>query len=77
MEYHLEHHLFPAVPCYRLADIRAALDPDLPPRQTIIESCRDILRHRAAGWCGHGDNPLRRFLAGARFGKLLDNPAAK
>ena len=31
MQYHLEHHMFPAVPFYHLPKLRAALIHDLPP----------------------------------------------
>lgn len=31
MNHHLEHHLFPVVPYHRLADLQAALAPQLPP----------------------------------------------
>jgi fatty acid desaturase len=31
MQYHVEHHMFPAVPFYHLPRLRAALEHDLPP----------------------------------------------
>jgi len=31
MQYHLEHHMFPAVPFYNLAKLRAVIEHDLPP----------------------------------------------
>jgi fatty acid desaturase len=31
MQYHVEHHMFPAVPFYHLPELRAALIDDLPP----------------------------------------------
>lgn len=31
MNYHIEHHMYPAVPCYRLAELHRTIRPDLPP----------------------------------------------
>ena len=31
MQYHLEHHMYPAVPFYNLPKLRAAIEHDLPP----------------------------------------------
>lgn len=31
MQYHVEHHMFPAVPFYNLGKLRAAIEHDLPP----------------------------------------------
>ncbi len=31
MQYHLEHHMYPAVPFYNLPKLRAAIESDLPP----------------------------------------------
>ena len=31
MNYHIEHHMYAAVPCYRLGALRAAIEADLPP----------------------------------------------
>jgi len=31
MNYHIEHHMFAAVPCYRLGQLHAAIAHDLPP----------------------------------------------
>ena len=31
MNYHIEHHMYPAVPCYRLARLHSLIQEDLPP----------------------------------------------
>jgi fatty acid desaturase len=31
MQYHLEHHMYPAVPFYNLGKLRKAIEHDLPP----------------------------------------------
>jgi fatty acid desaturase len=31
MQYHVEHHMFPAVPFYQLPRLRKAIEHDLPP----------------------------------------------
>jgi fatty acid desaturase len=31
MQYHVEHHMFPAVPFYNLPRLRKAIEHDLPP----------------------------------------------
>ena len=31
MNYHIEHHMYSAVPCYNLADLHSAIKHDLPP----------------------------------------------
>lgn len=61
MEYHLEHHLYPNVPCYRLPALRAALRANLPPRRTLLQAWAEIWAHRGPGRCGHGPNPLQLF----------------
>ena len=30
MNYHIEHHMYAAVPCYRLGKLHAAIESDLP-----------------------------------------------
>lgn len=69
MEYHLEHHIWPNVPCYHLPEFRKVdhsnLSPVLPRQETLLEAWIFILLNRTPGRCGHGDNPLiklvRRF----------------
>ena len=36
MENHLEHHMFAAVPCYNMARLHRAIEPDVPARQTLF-----------------------------------------
>jgi fatty acid desaturase len=44
MQYHIEHHMYPAVPCYRLGALRRAIDHDLPPRPNgLVAAWREIL----------------------------------
>jgi len=31
MNYHIEHHMYPAVPCYKLASLHSVIQEDLPP----------------------------------------------
>lgn len=31
MNYHIEHHMYAAVPCYKLGQLRSAIESDLPP----------------------------------------------
>ena len=44
MNYHVEHHMFPAVPFYNLPKLRAAIAADLPPApHGLIATWREIL----------------------------------
>lgn len=44
MNYHTEHHMYPTVPCYRLAALHRAVRHDLPPCPRGIAACwREIL----------------------------------
>jgi fatty acid desaturase len=44
MQYHVEHHMFPAVPFYNLPRLRKALEHDLPPaRHGLFATWREIL----------------------------------
>ena len=58
MERHLEHHKYPSVPCYRLAELSQALGDRIPKPQTVWQAWRDILKKRKPGECGYGDNPI-------------------
>lgn len=45
MQYHLEHHMYPAVPFYNLPKLRKALEHDLPPAtHGLIATWRDLLQ---------------------------------
>lgn len=66
MEYHWEHHQWPAVPCYHLPALREALEksltgPVVPQRKTLFEAWRFILSNRTPDRCGHGPNPLQKL----------------
>ncbi len=39
MNYHLDHHMFPTVPCYNLKKLHAAIKHDLPPTPQGIWAC--------------------------------------
>ena len=44
MQYHVEHHMFPAVPFYHLPKLRAALEHDLPPApHGLIATWKEVL----------------------------------
>ena len=44
MQYHLEHHMFPAVPFYNLGKLRQAIGHDLPPApHGLIATWREML----------------------------------
>jgi fatty acid desaturase len=45
MEYHIEHHMFAAIPCYRLAAFSRFVADQLPPREWSIPRLRRL--HRA------------------------------
>jgi fatty acid desaturase len=42
MEYHTEHHMFAAVPCYNLHRLNRAIAHDLPPPKGMIGTWREI-----------------------------------
>ena len=44
MQYHLEHHMYPAVPFYNLGKLRKAIEADLPPApHGLIATWREML----------------------------------
>lgn len=47
MQYHLEHHMYPAVPFYNLPRLRKALEHDLPPApHGLVATWREMLAVR-------------------------------
>ena len=59
MQYHLEHHMFPAVPFYNLPKLRAAIAHDLPPaNHGLVATWRELfeIRRRVR------ENPDYRFV---------------
>lgn len=48
MNYHVEHHMYAAVPFYKLAALRRAIEADLPPAsESLAAAWRDILDAQA------------------------------
>jgi fatty acid desaturase len=48
MQYHLEHHMYPAVPFYNLPKLRAAIKHDLPPApHGLLATWRELLSIRS------------------------------
>ncbi len=44
MQYHVEHHMFPAVPFFRLGELRKAIEHDLPPApRGLVATWKEIL----------------------------------
>src|SRR5579859_716188 len=44
MNYHIEHHMYAAVPCYRLGQLHAAIESDLPPTPVgLFNTWKEIL----------------------------------
>jgi fatty acid desaturase len=44
MNYHIEHHMYAAVPFYNLKKLSKALEEDMPKRGSLIKSYQDIIR---------------------------------
>ena len=64
MQYHLEHHMFPAVPFYNLPKLRRAIAHDLPPAtHGLLATWREMLALR------------RKFLADPNYRYLPALPA--
>jgi fatty acid desaturase len=42
MEYHIEHHMYAAVPCYNLPELRKQIIHDLPERKGLVAAWREI-----------------------------------
>ena len=43
MHYHIEHHMFAAIPCYKLGKLYDEVASDMPERRTIVGAWREIL----------------------------------
>lgn len=43
MNYHIEHHMYAAVPCYNLAGLHRTIQADLPQTLGLIDSWKEIL----------------------------------
>jgi fatty acid desaturase len=44
MQYHVEHHMFPAVPFYNLPRLRKAIEHDLPPApHGLLATWRELI----------------------------------
>lgn len=44
MQYHIEHHMYAAVPCYNLKNLNRLIRDDLPKRKGLFGTWRDILK---------------------------------
>lgn len=42
MHYHIEHHMFAAVPCYNLGKLYREVASDMPKRRTLIEAWKEM-----------------------------------
>ena len=42
MEYHIEHHMYAAVPCYNLPKLQKTIADDLPARKGLIAAWKEI-----------------------------------
>ncbi len=45
MQYHIEHHMYPSVPFYRLKDLRREISACLPERKSFFAAWKDILTY--------------------------------
>ena len=43
MNFHIEHHMYAAVPCYRLPRLHAAIKNDLPPTLGLVDAWKEII----------------------------------
>jgi fatty acid desaturase len=60
MNYHTDHHIYAAVPCYRLARLHRALRADLPPcPRGLLATWREII----GTWRKQRSDPSYRFIA--------------
>jgi fatty acid desaturase len=57
MNWHLEHHMFAAVPCYNLKQLHKAVAADMPEPRTLIGAWREMRRT----WKKQQENPGFQF----------------
>ena len=60
MNWHLEHHMFAAVPCYNLKKLYEAVAEDMPQHRTLISSWQEMLevvKHQEADPAYEFDTP--------------------
>ena len=57
MNWHLEHHMFAAVPCYNLAKLHRAVADDMPEPRTLVGAWREI----RAVWRRQEEDPGYQF----------------
>ena len=61
MNWHLEHHMFAAVPCYNLKKLYEAVAEDMPQPRTLISSWQEMLevvKHQEADPAYEFDTPV-------------------
>jgi fatty acid desaturase len=58
MEFHIEHHMYPSVPCYRLWKLSEALERELPIRNSMIIAWRRLMEGESMNrlWLSTGQN---------------------
>ena len=57
MNWHLEHHMYAAVPCYNLEKLHRTVAPDMPPPRSLIGSWREMRQ----AWLRQKDEPDYEF----------------
>ena len=74
MQYHLEHHMFPAVPFYNLPKLREAIAHDLPPAtHGLIATWRELFKIRRR----IRENPEYRFVPDVPLHRVKNSEASK
>ncbi len=57
MNWHLEHHMFAAVPCYNLRALHRTVAPDMPKPRTLVGSWREMRQT----WKRQQEDPAYQF----------------
>lgn len=57
MNWHIEHHMFAAVPCYNLKRLHAAIASDMPPPRSLVGAWREMRQT----WRKQQDDPRYQF----------------